>query len=74
MIYQVPLLVPKVPQQRNGKGCGNFVLYFINLFVKSAPENFNIDDYPYFMKNDWFNAEAVEIFCKRLHALACNFH
>ncbi|XP_012465923.1 probable ubiquitin-like-specific protease 2A isoform X2 [Gossypium raimondii] len=74
MIYQVPLLVPKVPQQRNGKECGNFVLYFINLFVKSAPENFNIDNYPYFMKNDWFNAEAVERFCERLHALACNFH
>ncbi|KAK8262263.1 hypothetical protein V6Z12_D13G245200 [Gossypium hirsutum] len=79
MIYQVPLLVPKVPQQRNGKECGNFVLYFINLFVKSAPENFNIDNYPYFvcfsfhfkkMKNDWFNAEAVERFCERLHALA----
>ncbi|KAA3486042.1 putative ubiquitin-like-specific protease 2A isoform X2 [Gossypium australe] len=67
MIYQVPLLVPKVPQQRNGKECGNFVLYFINLFVKNAPENFNIDDYPYFMKNDWFNAEAVERFCERLH-------
>ncbi|KAB1996524.1 hypothetical protein ES319_D13G237700v1 [Gossypium barbadense] len=70
MIYQVPLLVPKVPQQRNGKECGNFVLYFINLFVKSAPENFNIDNYPYFMKNDWFNAEAVERFSERLHALA----
>ncbi|XP_039027594.1 probable ubiquitin-like-specific protease 2A [Hibiscus syriacus] len=48
-IYGIPLLVPKVPQQRNGKECGNFVLYFIKLFVESAPGNFSIEDYPYFM-------------------------
>ncbi|KAE8674853.1 hypothetical protein F3Y22_tig00111708pilonHSYRG00062 [Hibiscus syriacus] len=43
-IYPIPLLVPKVPQQRNGKECGNFVLYFIKSFVESVPENFSIED------------------------------
>ncbi|KAK8545177.1 hypothetical protein V6N13_066474 [Hibiscus sabdariffa] len=66
MIYKIPLLVPKVPQQRNGKECGNFVLYYIKLFVESAPENFSIEGYPYFMEKDWFHAEAVERFCERL--------
>ncbi|XVE54535.1 hypothetical protein DITRI_Ditri03aG0089500 [Diplodiscus trichospermus] len=65
-IYQIPLLVPKVPQQRDDKECGSFVLYFINLFVEGAPDNFSIEGYPYFMKKDWFNAEGVERFCERL--------
>ncbi|KAE8672615.1 Cysteine proteinases superfamily protein, putative isoform 2 [Hibiscus syriacus] len=51
-IYQITLLVPKVPQQRNGKECGNFVLYFIKSFVESGPKNFSIEGYPYFMKKD----------------------
>ncbi|KAA8540687.1 hypothetical protein F0562_024394 [Nyssa sinensis] len=59
LIYRIPLLVPKVPQQRNGEECGNFVLYYINLFLESAPENFSISEgYPYFMKEDWFTPEA----------------
>ncbi|XVF11611.1 hypothetical protein REPUB_Repub08aG0042100 [Reevesia pubescens] len=66
MIFRIPLLVPKVPQQRDDKECGNFVLYFINLFVESAPENFSLEGYPYFMRKDWFNAEGVEHFCERL--------
>ncbi|BBH03708.1 Cysteine proteinases superfamily protein [Prunus dulcis] len=48
-IYQIPFLVPKVPQQRNDVECGNFVLYYINLFIEGAPENFSIEGgYPYF--------------------------
>ncbi|KAE8710387.1 hypothetical protein F3Y22_tig00110321pilonHSYRG00086 [Hibiscus syriacus] len=73
-IYQIPLLVPKVPQQRNGKKCGNFVVYFIKSFVKSAPENFSIEGYPYFMKKDWFNAEEVERFCDKFDSPSCDFH
>ncbi|XVF54633.1 hypothetical protein PTKIN_Ptkin05aG0197000 [Pterospermum kingtungense] len=66
MIYRIPLLVPKVPQQRDDKECGNFVLYYLNLFVESAPENFTVEGYPYFMKKDWFNAEGVDRFCETL--------
>ncbi|WRX19584.1 Ulp1 protease family [Theobroma cacao] len=66
MIYRIPLLVPKVPQQRDGEECGKFVLYFINLFVEGAPENFSIEGYPYFMRKDWFDAEGVECFCEKL--------
>ncbi|XP_042498149.1 probable ubiquitin-like-specific protease 2A isoform X2 [Macadamia integrifolia] len=65
LISNIPLLVPRVPQQRNGDDCGIFVLYFINLFIKEAPENFSIfEGYPYFMKDNWFNAEHFENFCK----------
>lgn len=42
----------QVPQQRNGEECGNFVLYYINLFIESAPENFSISEgYPYFVSS-----------------------
>ncbi|XP_044485874.1 probable ubiquitin-like-specific protease 2A isoform X2 [Mangifera indica] len=68
-ISRIPLLVPKVPQQRNGEECGIFVLYYINMFVKSAPENFLIDGYPYFMEENWFSLEGMELFCKKLNAL-----
>ncbi|PSR89549.1 Ubiquitin-like-specific protease 2A [Actinidia chinensis var. chinensis] len=48
-IYGIPLKVPKVPQQRNRYECGNFVLYYLNLFTESAPESFSISEgYPYF--------------------------
>ncbi|XVF54635.1 hypothetical protein PTKIN_Ptkin05aG0197000 [Pterospermum kingtungense] len=39
----------QVPQQRDDKECGNFVLYYLNLFVESAPENFTVEGYPYFV-------------------------
>ncbi|KAH8496792.1 hypothetical protein Peur_054618 [Populus x canadensis] len=69
MISQIPLLVPKVPQQRNGVECGNYVLYFINLFVQDAPENFHMEGYPYFMKDNWFSPEGLEHFCEKLESL-----
>ncbi|XP_031251337.1 probable ubiquitin-like-specific protease 2A [Pistacia vera] len=67
-ISRIPLLVPKVPQQRNGEECGKFVLCYINMFVESAPENFNIDGYPYFMEKNWFSLESMELLCKKLNA------
>ncbi|KAL0435279.1 UNVERIFIED_CONTAM: hypothetical protein Sradi_0235800 [Sesamum radiatum] len=66
-LKKMRLLIPKVPQQRKGEECGFYVLYYINLFLESAPEDFNISEgYPYFMKKDWFTADGVESFCKRL--------
>ncbi|KAI3450074.1 hypothetical protein Pfo_006739 [Paulownia fortunei] len=67
MVQKIPLLVPKVPQQRNGEECGIFVLYYTNLFLESAPESFSISrGYPYFMKEDWFTEEELERFYVRL--------
>ncbi|KAF5730925.1 Cysteine proteinases superfamily protein putative isoform 1 [Tripterygium wilfordii] len=68
-IYRIPLLVPKVPQQRDGEECGGFVLYYINQFVQGAPENFSIKDFPYFMDRNWFSADIVAHFCGELKAL-----
>ncbi|XP_022737803.1 probable ubiquitin-like-specific protease 2B isoform X2 [Durio zibethinus] len=66
VISKIPLLVPKVPQQTNGEACGSLVLYFMSLFMESAPENFSISGgYPYFMKEDWFAPEDFNCFCKR---------
>ncbi|XP_022994164.1 probable ubiquitin-like-specific protease 2A [Cucurbita maxima] len=64
VIGDIPLMVPKVPQQKNGEECGKFVLYFIHLFMKAAPEKFSIKDYPYFMKENWFTEEGVCQFFK----------
>ncbi|KAL0389256.1 UNVERIFIED_CONTAM: putative ubiquitin-like-specific protease 2B [Sesamum calycinum] len=70
MVQNIPLLVPQVPQQRNGEECGIFVLYYTNLFLENAPENFSISEgYPYFMKEDWFTEEELEGFYKRLESL-----
>ncbi|KAF6165353.1 hypothetical protein GIB67_018797 [Kingdonia uniflora] len=65
-IAKIPLLVPKVPQQKNSEDCGIFVLYYIHLFLKSAPENFNvIEGYPYFMNENWFSYEGFDIFYEK---------
>ncbi|KAL2510939.1 Cysteine proteinases superfamily protein [Abeliophyllum distichum] len=67
LLKKIPLLVPKVPQQRNGEECGFYVLHYINLFLESAPENFSLSEgYPYFMKKDWFTSDGVESFYKTL--------
>ncbi|KAL0003798.1 hypothetical protein SO802_011359 [Lithocarpus litseifolius] len=50
-LYQIPHLVAKVPQQRNGEECRSFVLYFINLFMESAPEDFSTQHFPYFVNS-----------------------
>ncbi|EEF51853.1 probable ubiquitin-like-specific protease 2A [Ricinus communis] len=68
LISQIPLLVPKVPQQRNGEECGNYVLYFINLFMLGAPDDFSIKDYPYFMNKNWFSPECLERFSEELES------
>ncbi|MQM20812.1 hypothetical protein Taro_053840 [Colocasia esculenta] len=48
-IASIPLLLSKVPQQRDGEECGVFMLYYIYLFLKSAPATFSFTSYPYFM-------------------------
>ncbi|KAI3983330.1 hypothetical protein MKX01_013397 [Papaver californicum] len=66
-IGKIPQLVPKVPQQRNKDDCGFFVLYFMELFMRSAPDSNSIDEsYPYFMDENWFSAESVQKFCEQV--------
>lgn len=67
-IRKIPLLTPQVPQQRSDWECGNFVLYFIKLFMDSAPENFSTEGFPYFMKRNWFNPEDLDCFCDVVHS------
>ncbi|KAL2347003.1 hypothetical protein Fmac_001003 [Flemingia macrophylla] len=69
LVSQIPFLVPKVPQQRDGNECGFFVLYFIDLFLKLAPDNFSMEGYPYFMKKDWFSSNCLDSFYERLDSL-----
>ncbi|MQL85455.1 hypothetical protein Taro_017971, partial [Colocasia esculenta] len=46
-ISSIPLLIPQVPQQGNGSECGFFALYYIYLFIQTAPHSFCLDGYPY---------------------------
>ncbi|KAG6683872.1 hypothetical protein I3842_12G034200 [Carya illinoinensis] len=59
----------QVSQQRNGEECGQFVLYFMKLFMEGSPEGFSIGDYPYFMKKIWFTPEGLDSFCQKLYSL-----
>ncbi|KAL3649548.1 hypothetical protein CASFOL_005951 [Castilleja foliolosa] len=69
-INKIPLLIPQVPQQKNDEECGFYVLYYINSFVKCAPDNFSFSvGYPHFMKENWFTPEEVEAFIKRLNSV-----
>ncbi|KAL9224991.1 hypothetical protein vseg_000965 [Gypsophila vaccaria] len=66
-INRIPLLVPKVPQQTNEVDCGRFVLYFIKMFLETAPRNFSMEDgYPHFLKPGWFDPECFGKFCDKL--------
>ncbi|WCJ36212.1 Cysteine proteinases superfamily protein [Euphorbia peplus] len=66
LISHIPLLVPKVPQQKSSDDCGNYVLYYIHSFIQMAPNDFSVTEYPYFMDRQWFSPECVEPFLKEL--------
>ncbi|XP_059441704.1 probable ubiquitin-like-specific protease 2A [Corylus avellana] len=59
-IYRIPLLVPKVPQQTGNQECGSFVLYFSKLFVEGTPEDFRVEDYPYFVSFSWLSCLLLQ--------------
>ncbi|KAL8545003.1 hypothetical protein ACS0TY_005273 [Phlomoides rotata] len=70
LVERIPLLIPKVPQQRDDKECGIYVLYYVNLFLEGAPLSFSISSgYPHFLKEDWFTEEDVEQFYEKLESL-----
>ncbi|MQL71202.1 hypothetical protein Taro_003520 [Colocasia esculenta] len=61
-IGSILLLLSKVPQQRDGEECGVFTLYYIYLFLKSAPATFSFMSYPYFMTTTWFSYSEIDAF------------
>ncbi|KAJ4819114.1 Sentrin-specific protease 1 [Rhynchospora pubera] len=69
-ISDIPLLIPKVPQQRNGDECGSYVLYFIYRFVESAPSNFTQQGYPYFLTEEWFTEDDFDNFSKEIETFS----
>ncbi|GJZ35132.1 zinc finger, CCHC-type containing protein, partial [Tanacetum coccineum] len=59
----------KVPQQRDNEESELYALYYIKLFVETAPESFSTSSgYPYFMKINWFNSEGLDSFRKALES------
>ncbi|XP_057780605.1 probable ubiquitin-like-specific protease 2B [Salvia miltiorrhiza] len=70
LIRKLPLLIPKVPQQKSSDECGFFVLYYIYQFLKTARDNFSFSrGCTHFMKEDWFTPEDVECFIKSLDSM-----
>ncbi|KAJ4766389.1 Cysteine proteinases superfamily protein [Rhynchospora pubera] len=69
-ISDIPLLIPKVPQQRNGDECGSYVLYFIYRFVEIAPSNFTQQGYPYFLTEEWFTEDDFDNFSKEIETFS----
>lgn len=54
-IKNIPIKLPKVPQQQDGSRCGYYVLYYIFRFLMSCPDHFNISDhYPGFVSWTYF--------------------
>ncbi|KAG6430149.1 hypothetical protein SASPL_108211 [Salvia splendens] len=73
LIRKLPLLSPKVPQQKNSEECGIFVLYYIYKFLKSAYGNVSFSTgCTHFMKENWFTHEDVERFTKSLNPIICD--
>ncbi|KAK1356831.1 hypothetical protein POM88_050087 [Heracleum sosnowskyi] len=67
--FDKPFEIPKVPQQKDDKNYGQYVLYYIYKFLLACPKYFNIDkDFPGFMGENWFTNNEVEEFCAELPA------
>lgn len=45
LLYEIfPIYSCQVPQQKNEYDCGLFVLYFIERFIREAPERLRTED------------------------------
>ncbi|CAN6329795.1 unnamed protein product [Urochloa humidicola] len=58
----------KVPQQYNGYDCGIFMLYYIERFIRDAPERFTIDKLEMF-NCSWFKPEDASDLRRRIREL-----
>ncbi|KAI3816804.1 hypothetical protein L1987_16509 [Smallanthus sonchifolius] len=58
----------EVPQQRNAYDCGLFVLYYMERFIKEAPERLTDRDLSMFGKQ-WFRPEEASNLRVRIHNL-----
>ncbi|CAL9048218.1 unnamed protein product [Musa banksii] len=67
-LSEIPLLIPKVPQQKKGEECGIFVLYFLHLFMQNVPRSYTEEGCPCFVNEDWFKLEELESFHNEIHS------
>ncbi|THU58811.1 hypothetical protein C4D60_Mb03t18390 [Musa balbisiana] len=67
-LSEIPLLIPKVPQQKKGEECGIFVLYFLHLFMQNVPRSYTQEGCPCFVNEDWFKLEELESFHNEIHS------
>ncbi|KAI3733519.1 hypothetical protein L6452_12962 [Arctium lappa] len=58
----------KVPQQRNSYDCGLFVLFYMERFIKEAPERMRKEDLSMFNKQ-WFHPDEASNLRVRIHNL-----
>ncbi|CAN6352304.1 unnamed protein product [Urochloa humidicola] len=58
----------QVPQQYNGYDCGIFMLYYIERFIREAPERFTIDKLDMF-NCSWFKPEDASDLRRRIREL-----
>ncbi|CAN6245884.1 unnamed protein product [Urochloa humidicola] len=58
----------KVPQQNNAYDCGVFMLYYIERFIREAPERFTIDKLDMF-NCSWFKPEDASELRQRIREL-----
>ncbi|KAJ0678459.1 putative Ulp1 peptidase [Helianthus annuus] len=64
----VLFIVNQVPQQKNSYDCGLFVLYYIERFIKEAPERLTKKDISMFGKQ-WFLPEEASSLRVRINNL-----
>ncbi|TVU49176.1 hypothetical protein EJB05_00472, partial [Eragrostis curvula] len=60
--------IVQVPQQNNAYDCGIFMLYYVERFVREAPERFTRDNLGMFSRT-WFNSEDASELRLRIQAL-----
>ncbi|EPS60553.1 hypothetical protein M569_14251, partial [Genlisea aurea] len=65
-LKSIPILCPKVPKQRGATECGIYVLFYIHLFLKMAPDVFKTESFPYFMTPNWFTTPDINNFAREI--------
>ncbi|KAG0610633.1 hypothetical protein M758_7G080000 [Ceratodon purpureus] len=66
-----------VPQQMNHCDCGSYLLHFVELFLKKAPQYFSLaasEGFPYFLTRNWFRPSEASAKRNAIRNLLIKLH
>lgn len=77
ILSEMTYIEATVPQQVNHCDCGTYLLHFVELFLKKAPQHFSLassEGFPYFLTRNWFKPSEASAKRNAIRNLLIKLH